>query len=104
LQAFEQHQAGSHGSSPNLERFFFVQVLWDETMAEAIANFIQSHPDYQVVVLAGSGHIIYGYGIPSRVERRLPDRQLVQRSVLLSPDPDILNKEGKAADFFWHNR
>ncbi|MBW4620528.1 MAG: ChaN family lipoprotein [Cyanosarcina radialis HA8281-LM2] len=102
LEAFKQHQAGSHGSSPNLERFFLVQVLWDETMAEAIANFIKTQPDYQVVVLAGSGHIIYGYGIPSRVARRLSDRKLLQRSVLLSPNSDTFDRDGKVADFLWN--
>lgn len=83
--SFQQHQQSGHGYSANFERFFLAQVLWDETMAESIAQFIKTHPDYQVVVLAGQGHIVYGYGIPSRVSRRLPNLPLVQRQVLLSP-------------------
>ena len=82
LTAFKQHQAAGHGSSADFERFFLAQVLWDETMAEKIAQFLQSNPDYQVVVLAGKGHINYGYGIPSRVARRLDKKQLVQCSIL----------------------
>lgn len=53
------------------ERFFAAQVLWDETMAEAIATAHHSDPDRLLVVLAGRGHIAYNFGIPSRVQRRI---------------------------------
>ncbi|MBC6472701.1 MAG: ChaN family lipoprotein [Hormoscilla sp. GM102CHS1] len=89
LDVFQQHQAGGHGNSDRFERFFLAQVLWDETMAEAISQFIAANPDYQVVVLAGQGHIVCGHGIPTRVARRLNYRPLVQRSVLLR-DEDLI--------------
>ncbi|MCM0592577.1 MAG: ChaN family lipoprotein [Gloeotrichia echinulata IR180] len=102
LAAFQNHQAAGHGNSANASRFFEAQVLWDETMADSIAKFIRANPDYQVVVLAGQGHIIYGYGIPSRVARRLQDKKLIQRSVLLSPPTDISAKVDQAiADFIF---
>jgi len=53
------------------ERFFAAQVLWDETMAEAIANAYHRDPDRQIIVIAGRGHIAYNFGIPSRVQRRV---------------------------------
>src|SRR4028118_1600443 len=65
------HPQSGQGNSTSFERFFTAQVLWDETMADKIAQFLKANPNYQVVVLAGTGHIIYGYGIPSRVARRL---------------------------------
>lgn len=100
LTAFEAHQSGGHGKSKNLEKFFLAQVLWDETMAESIVKFIQANPDYQVIVLAGQGHVVYGYGIPSRVARRLQGKKLMQRSVLLSPPEDEnLPKNQPIADF-----
>ncbi len=100
-QAFQQHQVAGHGSSANFERFFTAQVLWDETMADAIAQFLKTHPDYQVVVLAGQAHIVYGYGIPSRVARRLGNK-IVQRSILLNPAEEDPAKTDKAiADYFW---
>lgn len=103
LAAFQQHQAASHGSSADFERFFLAQVLWDETMAEGIANFVKVNRDYQVVVLAGVGHIIYGYGIPSRVARRLKGK-LIQRSVLLiPPDEEGASKDKAIADFILSN-
>ncbi len=68
---YQQHAHGGHGNSDSFERFFTAQVLWDETMAEKIAQFHQANPNYQIVVLAGKNHIAYGHGIPSRVTRRV---------------------------------
>jgi uncharacterized iron-regulated protein len=94
------HQAGQ-GNSNSFERFFTALVLWDETMAEKIAQFIKANPDYQVVVLAGQTHIVYGHGIPSRVARRL-NNQLIQRSVLFdSPQDAQVVGENAIADYFW---
>ncbi len=69
LQAIlEQHP---HGSD-QVERFMEVQVLWDESMAESAAVWLKAHPDHRMVVLAGTGHLAFGGGIPDRVKRRLP--------------------------------
>ena len=103
LKAFQQHQSGGHGNSDSANNFFLAQVLWDETMADGIAKFVKANPDYQVVVLAGQGHIVYGYGIPNRVERRIEDyikNKFIQRSVLLSvPDITPVEKDKAIADF-----
>jgi len=50
--------------------FYQAQILWDETMAESIDEFLKAHPSYQMVVLAGNGHLAYGSGIPKRTARR----------------------------------
>ncbi|MEA5597549.1 ChaN family lipoprotein [Rivularia sp. UHCC 0363] len=103
LKAFQQHQTAGHGNSSSANRFFLAQVLWDETMADGIAKFINANPNYQVVVLAGQGHIVYGYGIPDRVERRIQDNnnnKFIQRSVLLSvPEVTEVEKDKSIADF-----
>jgi len=102
--SYEQHHQAGHGNSSSFERFFTAQVLWDETMADAIAQFLKAHPDYQVVVLAGQTHIVYGYGIPSRVARRLNNNQFVQRSVLLGiPEKEQPTGEKAIADYFWEH-
>ena len=103
LGIFQQHQANAKGNSPNFERFFQAQVLWDETMAEGIAKFIQANPAYQVVVLVGQGHIVYNYGIPSRVARRVQRLPFNQRSLLLSNDlQEKTANNTPVADFvFW---
>jgi len=101
LEVFQQHQTNAQGSSPSFERFFLAQVLWDETMAEKIAEFVKANPNHSVIVLAGQGHLVYGYGIPSRVARRLGD-SLGQKIILLNPHSELLgNKAKPVADFFW---
>ena len=50
--------------------FYQAQILWDETMAESADQYLRAHPDHQMVVLAGSGHLAHGSGIPKRVARR----------------------------------
>jgi uncharacterized iron-regulated protein len=64
LASYQQHAGIVSISSKSFDRFYTAQLLWDETMAESTANFINKNPDYQTIVLAGSSHIIYGYGIP----------------------------------------
>ncbi|NJR25677.1 MAG: ChaN family lipoprotein [Richelia sp. CSU_2_1] len=104
LEIYQQHQKAGQGNSTAFERFLQAQVLWDETMAEKIAEFVKANPDYQVVVLAGKGHIIYGYGIPSRVERRLGTGKVKVRSVLFSsPENSPLFTDRRTADFVWQH-
>jgi len=61
--------AHAPGAIMGFDNFYQSQVLWDETMAESIHNFLVKNPDHQVVVIVGSGHLLYGHGIPSRVFR-----------------------------------
>jgi uncharacterized iron-regulated protein len=66
--------SGHHGGANQLAAFQRVQTLWDETMAESVVRHLQTfpHDTQRMVVLAGSHHIRYGFGIPRRVFRRLP--------------------------------
>lgn len=68
-QFFAQHPGGEKRS---FDRFFDVQLTWDETMADTAARHLREHPGRRMVVMAGSGHITYGWGIPDRLQRRLP--------------------------------
>ena len=65
--AFQEHESAGKG---DFGFFNQAQILWDETMAESIAGFLEKHPDHQMVVLAGSGHLQYGSGIPKRAAGR----------------------------------
>jgi uncharacterized iron-regulated protein len=104
LEVYQQHQKAAQGNSKAFERFLQAQVLWDETMAEKIAQFVKANPDYQVVVLAGKGHIVYGYGIPSRVERRLGVGKVKMRSVLFNFPTDSPSSADKPiADYIWRH-
>jgi uncharacterized iron-regulated protein len=99
LQAIYNEFHADYGSVDRFDQFVLAQVLWDETMAASIADFLQSHPQTPVVVLTGQGHVMYGYGIPSRVARRLGSG-LVQRSILLNPTTDATQEAG-IADYLW---
>ena len=70
-------------------------------MADRVANFAKNNPRHQTIVIAGSSHIIYGYGIPDRVLRRMSSNshKFTQKTVLLSPDNLLLQPQ--AADFIW---
>lgn len=99
-QAFVMAAFGAHGSHGNFnfDNFFAAQVVWDETMAATVAEFKQDSPQTRVVVLAGGGHVMYGYGIPSRVARRLTD--IEQTMVLLNPTPAAA-EDAAIADVLW---
>lgn len=59
-----------HPGDADFDRFLNVQLTWDETMAENVANYLKANPDARVLVLAGKGHIGGRRGIPNRVTRR----------------------------------
>jgi uncharacterized iron-regulated protein len=71
--------------------FYQSQLLWDETMAESIDNFLRNNEGYKMIVLAGGGHIAYGSGIPKRAFRR---NKLPYATIMI--DSDI---ERNIADF-----
>jgi uncharacterized iron-regulated protein len=48
------------------EHFCEAQLLWDTAMAQTLMNFLGTHPEHLVVVLAGSGHA-WHYGIPRQL-------------------------------------
>jgi uncharacterized iron-regulated protein len=58
----------------SLDRIVLAQALRDETMAETISGFLDSSDGKNslMLVIAGSGHVNYGFGIPERVQRRSP--------------------------------
>ncbi len=57
--------------------FIQAQALWDETMAETVADYLIRHPAQRVVVIAGVGHVAKAEAIPPRVARRLEVKQAV---------------------------
>jgi uncharacterized iron-regulated protein len=49
------------------------QDVWDSTMAHSVVEYLKSDggKNKTMVVLAGSGHLAYGYGIPEKVTQAL---------------------------------
>ncbi len=75
-----QHHSGPHFNDDKLSTFVQAQSLWDETMAETIADFLKDNAETRMIVIAGSGHVVKENAIPPRVARRIP----VQQSVLVT--------------------
>jgi len=69
----------AHGGASGFERFYQGMLLWDETMARSAAEYLDSPAgkDKTMIILAGGFHVAYGYGIPKRLFRRLPEPYLI---------------------------
>lgn len=65
-ETFKQHSA----DDSVFPRFLEVQLTWDETMAQNVADYLTATPSGRILVLAGRGHIAGRNGIPNRVTRR----------------------------------
>jgi aminopeptidase N len=93
----EVHAQGKHGSGL-AAGFLQAQALWDESMAEKIGGFLRTHPNHTMVILAGTQHTRKDSGIPPRVARRLPVKQLSVVNLYNSNQaPDL----DKVADYFF---
>jgi len=92
---FKTHQDlyNDMGTPTVFENFFHAQVLWDETMAENVQRFLAKNPDYNMVILAGNGHLVYDFGIPKRAFKKTGRDYAV-----IMPDPQI-PLEPNLADF-----
>lgn len=66
--AFEEHASSKAGA---FDRFVEAQLVWDEGMASHAAEYLTANPERRMVILAGAGHIEFGSGIPTRLERRI---------------------------------
>lgn len=66
-----------HPQANNFGYFVDGVLLWDEAMADTAVRYLEARPQSKVVVLAGLIHILYGDGIPERVNRRLAGNQSV---------------------------
>lgn len=62
------------GGHQAMEKPYRILLLWEETMAQTVAEFLKNpdNVDSKLVVLAGGFHVQYGFGIPKRAFRRIP--------------------------------
>lgn len=62
------------------ENMYAAQVLWDEGMADTALKYFESKPGTSnsvMVIVAGSGHVMYGQGISWRIARRTGEKSLI---------------------------
>ena len=71
--AFSMSAFGGH-TAKALEKPYRMLLLWEETMAQTVAEFLRNplNKNKKLVVLAGGFHVQYGFGIPKRAYRRIP--------------------------------
>ncbi len=74
---FAEQMAQNPHPGANPENFYKAQLLWDQTMASRIVEFIDSHPASKLVVLIGRGHVDGGFGVPAFVSQKTGAAQLV---------------------------
>ena len=72
----------------NFDEFHHAQLLWDESMAKNMVDYLQKNPKYNMTVLAGNGHIMYGHGIPDRIKRRGIAEYIITLN-MKNPEPGI---------------
>ena len=66
---------GGHLPSEGMfDAFFRVQLLWEETMAVRVVDYLRSPrgEGKKMVTFTGGWHVRYGFGIPKKVVRRMP--------------------------------
>ncbi len=95
------------GSAKDFENFYEAQCLWDEGMAESLSTFLKSSAaeGKTVLVFAGSGHIVFGFGIPNRLYRRtsIPSQTIVLKAwkEKMNGDLTFTGASSPLANFLW---
>lgn len=104
------YKAHKGGTAKDFEYFYQAQCLWDEAMAEALSDFLKS-PEGEgktILVFAGNGHVVFGFGIPKRLDRRiaLPCKIIALKEWRDGMDKDFVFSpvSEPLADFLWITR
>jgi len=103
---------GHQDDAKNLEKPYRMLLLWEETMAETVADFVRrtEGEDWTLVVLAGGFHVQYGFGIPKRAFRRKPHAYSIVLPTITEVPDELKDREMKveavsiplySADFIW---
>lgn len=82
------------------ENYKLSMAVWNESMGEVIAEFMNSNPNYSCVIIAGNGHIIYNAAIPWSVKERTKGLKhlSIYTEELNEIDTANINKTYKYAD------
>ena len=66
--------AGHAGGEGGFASFYRVQLLWEETMARGVVDYLKSPrgEGKRMVTITGGWHVAYGFGLPKKVIRRMP--------------------------------
>lgn len=76
-----------HGDQAQTERQFAAQTAWDDTMAESMVDYLQTHPGHQILHVAGRFHTAEGLGTASRIAARHPGLKVVMVTPVTQDSP-----------------
>jgi uncharacterized iron-regulated protein len=93
-QMFEKHP---HQNLKRFDFFYEAQCVWEDTMAENIAEYLSKNKE-KLIVLSGNGHIINKYGIPDRTLNRI---KIPMVTILLQPLNAPITIKRKMGDYIW---
>ena len=100
------------GGHQAMEKPYRMLLLWEETMAQTVADFLKnpSNINSKLVILAGGFHVQYGFGIPKRAFRRVPHSYSIVLPTVTELPPELKDREMDvkhvsiplyAADYAW---
>ena len=116
--AFVWERFKGHMSNPmvpftekDFPTFYESQCVWEDTMADSIDRYFKAmkKPAGRMVIIVGSGHVLYRFGIPKRANRRtgLPYQSIVCMDTQTGRLDELLKNSKNIpypADFFWFTR
>ena len=83
------------GGHQAMEKPYRMLLLWEETMAQTVADFLMdpSNINSKLVVLAGGFHVQYGFGMPKRAFRRVPHSYSIILPTVTELPPELEDRE-----------
>jgi len=83
------------GGHQAMEKPYRMLLLWEETMAQTVADFLinPSNINSKLVILAGGFHVQYGFGIPKRAFRRVPHSYTIVLPTVTELPPELEDRE-----------
>ncbi len=60
---------GGHAPKEAIERYFWAQSLWDDTMAWRTSQHKSQNPETTLVIIVGQFHAEFGHGLARRLKR-----------------------------------
>jgi uncharacterized iron-regulated protein len=101
LRAFFEDDSPIHGSlsDEQAENLFVAQCERDAAMAYYAAETLSANPQHRLVVLAGTGHVLYGLGIARQINAWYDGKVATITPVAI--DDGEIQVRASIADFVW---
>ena len=93
-EAYARH---THGDLKKFEHFYEAQCVWEDTMAESLAEYLRENGS-KLIAFTGNGHIINKFGVPDRTIERVPVSMV---TIMPLPMNKEITIENETADFVW---